>query len=605
MTKSFSHSLICTLLFFLFFSGLTFAGEETAQQSIAILPIKATAQKDISYLESGIRQMLASRLAAEAGARIVDQNQVDKLASAAQPLDQQQISRLGAELRATHILLTTLTAIGNSLSLDAKLYPVSGNQPAQTFYSSASTENDIIDAVDSLSWDIAEKSFGKQRPGAPQYAPQMQQAPAPVAGAQLSPRQELPPALPDSQAQPIQSPYTTAHPDRQFMQNHAGAPYGGSALIRPTAITGAFGFTKTQNLSLSIQGMDIGDIDGDGNKDVVVADKNKIIAYHLVNNRLIPFGEVETLVRYKIISLGLADLNGNGKDEIYVTSVDWITPDSFGVEWQGKAFDYVFKNERWFVKPMKVPGQGMVLAGQRTEVNDAFAPGIHQLRVTDNIIQSENMLPVPDKVNLYDFSLADLDADGKVEVIALDEFDKLMILQSNGKMIWKSDETYGGTLRYIGGESPKYKASTWDEGDGEGNSLNKNRIYIHSRIIIKDVNNDNLPDIIVNKNLSTASKYLQNMRNYPSGEIHGLAWNGIGMTQLWRTRKIDGYVSTYQLENAPDNKTAATLFVGLVMNSGWLDVFSAKDSSVLMYPLDFSEVQSPQNTPQGFQYMQQ
>ena len=594
-TVPFRIPLLPILLFFAILTGNVSAAE-TAKQSLAILPFTVNAAKDISYLQAGIRNMLASRLAADTGLSIIDQARVDQQAKAAGDIRQQNLLiQLGNTLQSDYLLSGTLTAIGQSISLDAKLYPVKDPaKPVESFYASAPTEDDIIAAVDSLAWDIAEKSFGKQRP-MPKY-PQQAQMPGTAPMAQQGMQ---PPALPTGEAQGDPA-YRTAHPDRQFMGNYQGGNYGGgSPIIYPAAITSAFGFTKTQNFDYAMQGFDTGDIDGDGKQDVAVASKNKIYAYHLTDNRLVPFGELELPTNTKIISLDLADLNSNGKAEIYVTSVDWITPHSLGLEWQGKAFDYLFKDARWYVRTMYIPGPGKVLVGQKAEINAAFARGIYQLQVTGNTLQQGEKLAVPDALNLYDFSLADLDGDGKTEVIALDEYDKLKVLLTSGKQLWKSDESFGGSLVYVGGESPTAKADK-DVLD----TRVKERIYIHSRILVQDVNNDNQPDIVLNKNLSTASRILRNMKNYPSGEIHALAWNGIGLTDLWRTRKIDGYVASYQLDRDPANKEAATLFVGIITNTGWLDIFSASNSTVLMYPLDLRKAESQDpNAQQGYQYM--
>ena len=595
-TVPFRFSLVSLLLFFLLLGGSAAAADPAGKESIAILTFPASAGKDISYLQAGIRNMLASRLAAETGLRIIEHARVDQQAAAAGDLMQQNtLTALGNALQTDYLLAGTLTAIGQSLSLDAKLYPIKNSgKPVETFYASAATEDDILAAVDSLSWDIAEKSFGKRRP-VPKFAPQAQMA----GGAPMAPGQQgmQVPALPTGEAQGDNPAYRTAHPDRQFMGGYQGI--GGSPIIFPTAITSAFGFTKTQNLDFALQGLAVGDIDGDGKQDVAIAARDKIIVYHLIDNRLVAFGEIELLSSYTAISLDLADLNGNGKAEIYATGADWITPNSFGAEWQGKEFGYLFKNERWYVRVMHVPGPGLVLVGQRAEMDNAFARGIYQLTVTGDIIQQQEKLSVPDSVNLYDFSLADLDGDGKTEVIALDEFDSLRVLQPGGKQLWKSDETYGGSLKYVGGKDPTAKS---DKDSLE--TREKERTYIHCPILIQDVNNDNVPDVVINKNLSTASRVLKNMKNYPSGEIHALAWNGIGLTDLWRTRKIDGYIASYQLDRNPDNKDMATLYVGIVTNTGWMDLFSAKDSTVLMYPLDLSKKESQeQNQEQGYQYM--
>jgi hypothetical protein len=80
------------------------------------------------------------------------------------------------------------------------------------------------------------------------------------------------------------------------------------------------------------------------------------------------------------------------------------------------------------------------------------------------------------------------------------------------------------------------------------------------------------------------------MKNYPSGEIHALSWNGIALSELWRTRKIDGYIVDYLLRPNADKK-GAELLVGLTLNTGSLDMFAEQTSTMLIYQLDFSKKQ--------------
>jgi hypothetical protein len=104
------------------------------------------------------------------------------------------------------------------------------------------------------------------------------------------------------------------------------------------------------------------------------------------------------------------------------------------------------------------------------------------------------------------------------------------------------------------------------------------------------VNGDGLQDIIINKNLSSASRVLKNLKSYPSGEIHALSWNGLALTELWRTKKIDGYIVDYLLRPNPDQK-GAELLVGIRLNTGALGMFSEQTSTMLIYQLDFSKKQ--------------
>ena len=112
------------------------------------------------------------------------------------------------------------------------------------------------------------------------------------------------------------------------------------------------------------------------------------------------------------------------------------------------------------------------------------------------------------------------------------------------------------------------------------------RIYIPGRIIIADLNHDNQPEVIVNRNISTASRVLGYLQSYSSSEIHALSWNGIALGEIWRTRKIDGYVVDYQLaQQETDQGKTAVLYAGVVLKGGAVDILSSKESTVLMYDL--------------------
>lgn len=166
-----------------------------------------------------------------------------------------------------------------------------------------------------------------------------------------------------------------------------------------------------------------------------------------------------------------------------------------------------------------------------------------------------------------------------------------MVLTQSGKVLWTSDDYYGGTTRFIGGQSFDEINKDLEHGRDEGA-----RLYIPARIVIRDVNNDGLPDVIVNKNLSSSSRILARSRSYPSGEIHALTWNGISLTELWRTRKIDGYIADYQLgvvktveaKEGKGQTISAELNVGVVLNSSGFDILSKADSAVLTFPLQLT-----------------
>lgn len=523
---------------------------------IAFLPFKANAPQDMSYLTSGIRDMLASRLASEIGLTVIDKAVVDKaLAGAGTPTQTEAFLKLAKTLQADFLVTGSLTAMGNSLSLDAKVFEVAKGAP-RNFYATAKNESEIIQSIDSLAWDISEKVFAHKRPATALAQPQAA-------------------AQPGAQAQPQ---YATAHPDRAFA-GRTGTQ-GGSPFIYPKGVTGEF--QKTQNMKLSLQFMEMADLDGDGQDEVIFADNDSVQIFKRDNNRLSKVGQIPGKVGYRIHAITVADLNKNGKPEIYVSAADAKQPHSFAFEWLGadKA-TYLFQGVRWYVRAMAVPGEGMVLAGQRADSDKAVAPGIFRLDLNSGTLKTGSPMEVPAGVNLFEFTIADLDNDGSREIVAIDQYDRLRVLRAGGTVLWKSDEFYGGTTRFIGGTEAFGAAKASSQ---EGSA----RIYIPSRIIVYDVNGDGQQDIIINKNLSTSSRLFENMKNYPSGEIHALSWNGIALSELWRTRKIDGYIVDYLLRPNADKK-GAELLVGLILSSSSLDLFAEQTSTMLIYQLDFTK----------------
>jgi len=549
-------ALLAALLFAMHLALPTIGAAQTGR--IAFLPFKANAPQDMGYLTSGIRDMLASRLASEIGLTVIDKSVVDKaLASAGTPTQTEAFLKLGKSLQADFLVVGSLTSLGSSLSLDAKVFDMAKAEP-RNFYATAKNESEIIQSIDSLAWDISEKIFAHKRPASALVQPQ-------VAG------------QPTAQAQPQ---YATAHPDRAFAgRNGMG---GGSPFIYPKGITSEF--QKTQNMKLSLQFMEMADLDGDGQDEVIFADNDSVQIFKRDNNRLSKVGQIHGKAGYRIHAITVADLNKNGKPVIYVSAADNKEPNSFAFEWLGadKA-NYLFQDAKWYIRAMPVPGEGMVLAGQRAGSDKAVTPGIFRLDLSKGALKAGSRMEVPDSVNLFEFTIADLDNDGSREIIAIDQYDRLKVMRSSGTVLWKSDDFYGGTTRFIGG--------TEGFGAGKGSSQEgSNRIYIPSRIIAYDVNGDGKQDIIINKNLSSSSRLFENMKNYPSGEIHALSWNGIALSELWRTRKIDGYIVDYLLRPNADKK-GAELLVGLVLNSSSLDMFSDQTSTMLIYQLDFSKKQ--------------
>jgi TolB-like protein len=576
------------LFFFLvFFSTIPTPGQAEdngAKGTIAVLPFEMHAPGSMAYLQDGLRDMLASRLSTNAGAKVIDRNQINNLLpEPSAVLQDQQALDLGSQLGADYVITGSLTSLGTSMSLDAKVFSVTATQEPMSFYASATQDSELINAINQLSWDIAEKVFDKKRPASAIQTTSIQ------------------PAVKEEET--VTEPYITAHPDKAFK---ADTGTGVVPLIMPQTVAGGINFTKTQNVEYVIYGMDVGDVDGDGQLDIVMAKRDAVFMYHLVNSRLQEFGSVKMPARSSIHSISVADTDMNGKAEIYVSACDETTPHSWAYEWNGKDFDIILDDVPWYIRTVKLPGEGLTLVGQRGGNDSVLRAGIFRLMRSGKRLQPQERLVMPNYVNLFDFVMADVTGDGNIEIVGISIADRIYVVRRDGRQLWVSDNYYSGTRRFIGEafEQKKvaqfeYNIDTAPSYEVIGKEDSGKRIYIPSRMIVMDINKDGKDDIIVNRNVSTASRVMQNFKRYKSGEVHALTWNGIGMTEIWKTKKIDGYIPDFQFLSMPDKDNAAQLYVGLVLRtSGWSSALIDGDSTLLMYDLELATEKAENQAPQ-------
>jgi len=550
------------------------AADQDTKGAVAVLPFEMHTPASMAYLQDGLRDMLASRLAANGGAVVIDRNRINALLPGPGAiLQDHQAVELGNELGADYVITGSLTSLGTGMSLDAKVFSVSSTFAPMSFYASATREDELINAINQLSWDIAEKVFAGKRPASAVQTASVQPAP--------------------QEDETGMASFKTEHPEKAFMKQ-GGSGTMGPPLIMPQTVSGRSDFTKTQNVEFAIYGMDVGDVDGDGRLDVVLAKADTIYMYHLNNRRLLEFGSVKMPARSGIHSVSLGDLDRNGRAEIYISAADNTSPHSWAYEWNGTDFSIILNDVPWYIRTMQIPGEGLSLIGQRGGNDSVLVAGIFRLMRSGKKVQPQERLIMPNYVNLFDFSLADITGDGNNEIVGISKADRLYVVRRDGSVLWVSDSYYGGTRRYIGEAYEQFQRvgvdvdSTPDR-DTIGREGASQRIYIPSRMIVMDVNQDGKDDIIINKNLSTASRVMENFKRYQTGEIHGLTWNGIGLTDIWQTKKIDGYIPDFQFLRMPGNDNTARLYVGLVLrSSGWSGAFLDGDSTVLMYNLELA-----------------
>jgi TolB-like protein len=456
MAKSshFKYSLLLLLLIvFTLLSGSL--GAETRPFRVAVVPFSINAEKDLTYLQNGIADMLASRLAWENKVQVLGREQTVAAArQATGPLNEIQAQILGAKLEADYVLFGSLTIFGNSVSMDAKMIDVSGERQTLSFFNQAEGMGQVIPQINRFATDINAKVFGRQAAAlvALTPAPSAARGTTAPAPARRSDIHAHPEKLMEEGFKPESSVATTSvvpFGTPQTQQQNSG--------LNPAFIATAGSDNRTQEFWKSatfkqlISGIDIGDVNGDQILETVVATPKKIIIYQGVNNKFRKIYEYETGSFSENVGVDVADINGNGFPEIYISGLNNQRNGIYStvIEFNGQAFQVLATKSRWLFRVTDHNMRGKVLIGQRrkSEQMDPFSGAIYELTWQGSELKANDRLLPSGKANVLGIAYSDILNNGSEAIVAYTKTDKLQMMNRSGKPEWTGGEVFGGNLQ--------------------------------------------------------------------------------------------------------------------------------------------------------------
>jgi TolB-like protein len=525
---------------------------------VAIVPFKVNAEKDLSFLKEGIIDMLSSRLFWEDKVAIINQQAAEKVSKpVGETLNETKARTIGKQLGADYVLFGSLTVFGNSVSIDAKMVDVSGKKQTLTFFDQSQGMDQVIPGIDRFASDINEKEFGRM----------------------METRRASPTAVPSSPQTEQPRIDTRAHPDKLLAGGIADTKVEGGKKAAPSSafITTDMGrgqgtkFWKSRSIKQRITGVAIGDIDGDGKQETVLTTEHTVEAYRYANRRFIKISTLADRKLDNLIGVDVADLNGNGVAEIYVSALDPLRKyvRSFVLEWNGKSYTEIVKSTGWYLRVVDIPQRGKVLFGQKQGLESPFDKPIFELKLQNSEYDAGDRILGARRANVLGFCLGHAMNDGSEAAVVFDDLDQLRVYDSSGNQIWKDGDKSGGTPHYF--ELPDH-----------GSKDMKNYAYYPMRILIKDINKDGKNDVITvnNHRLSELLSY----RKFTQGEIEIRNWDGIGLAVFWTTRKLSGYFSDFNLGDF-DNDGKDELVAALVIHTGSVITTTPK-STLIAYELE-------------------
>jgi TolB-like protein len=493
---------LAALVVYLFFAVYGYAAEP---KKVLILPFKIHSQKNLTYLQEGIRDMLSSRLADEDKVVFIPEEEVQKIIkNQGVPQTETAVITLGKTLAADYVVLGSLTILGDNISTDGKLIDIRKGESVVNFNRLGTHSSEIIHHVDQFAAAIKHKVFNMST------------------NAHQTPDGE-----------------THRHPEKLISQN--------VSKNETAAIQMELGERwLSQRFKIEIRDIALGDVDGDGQTEIVVMELHALKIFRFVDQRLAKIGELKEKSFNTFLNLGIADINANGRPEIYVTDMpqkNYHSPISFVVEWDGKSWRKIATNQPWYLRVVNIPKQGKVLFGQKrglttsmAAVNNLFERGVYQLKWNGDNLEKGKSYDLPNGVNIFDFSIGDVFNDGREMIVAVTRTYQIKVYNPDKKEEWESSDPFGSTNNYL-------------EYANQGNHTDMLRSYLlHPAMIFNADRNGPKGLVVINnhENLESFSR----IKIFKDADIECLQWDGLNFKTTWQTEKVTKLIGGFDLADA-------------------------------------------------------
>jgi len=546
------------LLSFLLAALASFNFSHAAEpKRVALLPFKINAEKDLSFLRDGIYDMLSTRLAREGQVEVLARSRVEEALQSlgeSAAINEAGARGIGSRLGADFVLFGSLTVFGDSVSIDAKMVDVAGARPTMSFFDQAQDLGAVITKVNLIAADINHKIFGQ----------------APVAAAT--------PAAPPPKSEPTAGIY--AHPEKILKEEGFVRQQDGRAEDSPIIMSGEAResgqtFWKSGNFKHLINGVALGDVDGDGKIETVTVTPEAVIIYRAEAGRFFTVAEVAAGNFKYPIGVDVADINANGKAEIFVTS---FNPQknilvSFVLEYDGANFVRIVDDSPWYYRVADTPARGKILLGQQPRFGKPFAGSIYEMTWQNQNYAPADPVKVKGPTNLVGFTIGDVLNNGQETAVAYTDSDRIRAMDESGAEIWKDADRFGGSMLYYLG--PK---------DEQGQTANK--IYLPLRLVVWKNRDKNESQVIAVKNYDITGYKLE-WRQFNKTHIEAFSWDGLGLRPEWKTRTMSGYIQDFAVGDF-DNDGRDELVAALILKEGSVALTEPK-STLIGYELRQTE----------------
>ena len=511
-------------------------------KQVAVLPFTMNSPQDLGFLQNGLFTMLSSRLADPGRVTVLDRDIVDAALAKADKaglntatMTDRKARVIGGDMGVDFVLFGSLTHFGESVSLDAKMVDVSGNSKTIAFFEQSNAMGDVIPLVNSFAGEINQKIFNRRIDNA-LYA--RRQTPEKTEGAEGLKRSDTP-------------------------SRHEGEIADMEK-----------GFSTHLKINSVIRAMAVGDLNNNGQQQVVAASDSKLMIYHFQGKGLVLENTLEYASYLRIVGLDIADINKNGFPEIFVsaTTIHRDNLASFVVEYTGGSYQTLTDGESCYYGVVTGKDQEKVLLAQDKD-EDPFSGGIYEMAPGSGNYRETKKIRLPRGMSVLSLAKGPIRAPEEDEFLGINQYNRLVIASDTGKTEWSSTKKYGKTNNY------------WLLTPQDSDTSYRERAYFNPRVDFHLLEGQGDAKAFIVKNSEIGGGSLGRIKRFEEGCIEIMEWNGIALSPISQTSKLQGWISDFALTDV-DGDGRDELLVAVVSGTRMLILSKETTTNIISYKLE-------------------
>ncbi len=236
------------------------------------------------------------------------------------------------------------------------------------------------------------------------------------------------------------------------------------------------------------------------------------------------------------INLDAADINRNGRPELFVTVMKEGKVFSYVVEFHDGSYQRITELPG-FLRIVHYPGTGDILIGQDYDPGSFYAGGVKNYTWSNGGYHAGAELPLPRGVKLYGFTFAAF-GESRPVLVSLDEKSRLLVY-SGESMIWKSPEPFPSVGSSV---NKPVTSSTAVISQSVSESEKAEKVRLAGRLLALDMNGDGRDEIVLPKNSGETF-----FGGYTRADLVSLGWTGARLEEHWSIRDVPGAVVDFQI----------------------------------------------------------